>query len=277
MSMRTNHYARWGCYLSLILTSALSWFSHSALAKDGDLRPLVVYLNTSLESIPDRSRLRSLQLVVHAFYELGYSISFGFQPPKRMIESMHDGKIDVMCLRASGMEKLRENILRVPVSVHHLRLYGYIEKSRLPKSGLWRDVSVETVGLSHGAQLPERYIPEELLKRRFIRPPDSITGARLVRAGRIDMVILPEIFYHATEPVEHEVLSGLVKLEPELGSIETYCFLSRKHEHLLEPLGAALNRLKYTAPAHFDDSSYPMVISDQNMKKIPSLPYDAFQ
>lgn len=241
-------------------------------AKNVDLKPIVVYLNSSLQEIPDRTRLRSYRLIVQAFYDLGYVVEFAHQPPKRMIASLDHGIIDAICMRAAGMEKLKSKILRVPVSVHKLKLFGYVDVSKRPKSGFWRDASLESVGLSHGAQNPQRYIPEELMKKRFVRTPASITGASMVRAGRLDMMILPEILFHATEPTEKKIFSGLVKLEPELVSIDTYCFLSTLQGHLFEPLTAALKRLKLSDAWQYDDSLYPMVFSDKEVADLRDLP-----
>lgn len=275
MYNRIGHSLLWRYFIGVMIGAVLGSVPQWALSQDTPQydvpRAFTVYVNTSLENIPDPSHLRAFRLIAQAFSELGFQVDFGFQPPKRMIESLENGKIDGICLRASGMEKVKANILRIPVAIHQLKLFGYVDAAKAPKSGLWADADVTTVGLSHGAQKPERYIPQELLQRRFIRPPDSLTGARLVRAGRIDMVVLPEIFFHASEPVEYEILSGLVKLEPALGSIETYCFLNRKQYSLLEPLTEAFTRLKNEKPQQFDDGLYPMVLTEKEIKKWPPL------
>lgn len=273
MYNRIYHSSLWRYFIKVTIGAVLGSLPQWALSQNipqSDVpRPFTIYVNTSLENIPDPSHLRAFRLITQAFSDLGYRVDFGFQPPKRMIESLENGKIDGLCLRASGMEKVKANILRIPVGVHQLKLFGYVNAAKAPESGLWTDAAVTTIGLSHGAQDPGRYIPKELLQRRFIRPPDSLTGARLVSAGRIDMVVLPEIFFHASEPVEHEILSALVKLEPALGSIATYCFLNRKQYSLVEPLTQAFTRLKSEDPQQFDDGRYPMVLTESEMNTWP--------
>ncbi len=226
------------------------------------LQPLAVYLNRSLKNIPDQTRLRSLRLIVRAFAELGYAVEFAYQPSKRMIASVAQGEIGAICLRAAGMERSTASILRVPVSVHQLKLYGYVHSPAAPASGLWRDASIKSVGFSVGAQNSRGYIPHELLQKHFVRTRGSLAGARMARAGRLDMVILPEVFVHASERSEQALLSGLVRLQPEVGVIETYCFLNRAQQHLFEPLAAVLKRLKRQDPQQFDDSRYPMLLAD---------------
>lgn len=268
----------WCYYLYLISVSvglsysiALSC-SERGLAVNDAPRQIFIYLNSSLENIPDLTRLRAYRLIIQAFDELGYQVKFAYQPPKRIIQSIGAGNVEVACMRASGMENNRENIIRIPISVHQLRLYAYVDTAGVPASGLWWDASLESVALLHGAQDPKRYIPNEIMQKRIIKSPDRLTGARMVLAGRVDMVVFPEIIFHAYQASAQDVLSGLTKLEPALGLIETYCFLNRKQSHLLGPLTAILTRLKRELPVQFDDSLYPMVISDKHMSNMPSLP-----
>lgn len=236
------------------------------------LTPLKIYLNVDLQYIPDQSRIRSFRLIKQAFYELGYKVDFGYQPAKRLIESVDEGKVNVICLRSSGMENVRENILRVPVSVHQLDIYAYVEASTAPGSRQWKDMDIETLGLLYGAQDPRPYIPEPLLKKKIVRTPDRLIGAKMVRANRLDMVVFPEIIFHAHEELDAEVMSGLAKLSPALGSIESYCFLNKSHKFLYEPLTAALRRLKLTYPEQFDDKKNSFLLSDDELAKLPQMP-----
>ncbi len=234
---------------------------------DGDPRgrykaPITVFLNASLAYIPRPARLRAYLLIRQAFLDLGYAVEFDYLPPKRLIENIGIGKIDVACMRAAGMEVNNKNILRVPVSIHQLKLFAYVLASEAPESGLWKDMPIDTVGLLHGAQNAKSYIPEELMQKRIVRTPDRLTGAKMVGAGRLDVVVFPEIIFHAYDSVESAVLSRLVKLEPEIGSIETYCFINAKRRELFDRLTAALASLKARLPERFDDSRYPILISE---------------
>lgn len=234
---------------------------------DGDLSgrykaPITVFLNASLAYIPHPARLRAFLLIRQAFLDIGYAVEFDYLPPQRLIENVGIGKIDVACMRSAGLESNNKNILRVPVSVHQLKLFAYVLSSKVPNTGLWKDMPINTVGLLHGAQNAKSYIPEELMQKRIVRTPDRLTGAKMVGAGRLDVVVFPEIIFHAYDSVESAVLSRLVKLEPELGSIETYCFISAKRRDLFDPLTAALASLKDRLPERFDDSLYPMLISE---------------
>lgn len=222
---------------------------------------ITVFLNASLAYISNPARLRAYLLIRQAFDDLGYAVEFDYLPPKRLIENIGIGKIDVACIRSAGMESQNKNILRIPVSVHQLKLFAYVLSSKVPNSGLWEDMPIDTVGLLHGAQNAKSYIPEELMQKRLVRTSDRLTGAKMVAAGRLDVAVFPEIIFHAYDSVESEVLSRLVKLEPELGSIETYCFINAKRRELFDPLTAALASLKARLPERFDDSLYPMLIS----------------
>lgn len=243
-----------------------------SLADEVVQRPIVVYLYSSIRDIPDKSRVRGLRLIVQAFSELGYEVKFEHQPPKRTVTNLDQSKIDVLCLRVEGMERLNPNILRVPVSVHKMKLYGYVEPSKRPVSGLWRDASLESVSISHGAQDPSRYIPV-LLQKKLVRTQSNLTGARMAGLGRLDMAIVPEIIFHAAERKEKEVFSHLVKLEPEIASMDTYCFINALQSYLFEPLSAALRRLKLQDPWQFDDSRYPMVLTEKEMTKLRNTPH----
>ncbi len=224
--------------------------------------PVIVFLNASLAYIPHPARLRTFLLIRQAFLDLGYVVEFDYLPPKRLIENIGIGKIDVACIRGAGMESNNKNILRVPVSVHQLKLFAYVLSSKAPNSGFWKDMDIDTVGLLLGGQNAKSYIPDELMQKRLVRTPDRLTGAKMVGAGRLDMVVFPEIIFHAYDSVESEVLSRLVKLEPELGSIETYCFINAKRRDLFDPLTDALENLKARLPERFDDSLNPMLISE---------------
>ncbi len=268
-----QRFRQWWYYMGLwVLVGGLGSFSSGALAQEEPLSPVEVYLDTSLESFSDMMRVRAFRLIAQAFYELGYSVSFGFQPPRRVIQSIENGKIDVMCIRAEGVERGYSNFLRVPESVHQLSVFGYVSNARGPDSGLWRDMDVEKVGLLYGAQYAENYIPQELLQKRVVTTPDWLTAARMVHVDRVDMAAFPEIVYEAYFAGEHDTMEGLTRLEPALGTIDMYCFLSRRYQSLLEPLTAQIRRLKRDEPFQYDDSRYPVLISDQMIAGMPLVP-----
>ncbi|MFL0800631.1 MAG: hypothetical protein K6L80_09300 [Agarilytica sp.] len=239
--------------------------------ESASLIPITVFVNTDLQFIPDITRLRTYRLMIQGFHDIGYSVTFGYRPAKRLIESVDEGKVSAICLRSSGMEE-RDNILRVPESIHQLHVYGYSNPELVPESGSWRDMNVETLGLLYGAQDPRPYVPEPLLKSRIVRTPDRIIGARMALAKRLDIVAFPEIVFHAHEEFDHNVMTSLVRLTPELGSIETYCFLNVGQEHMLAPLTEAFRRLKRNDPKQYDDNRYPLLISDEDFANLPPLP-----
>ncbi len=268
-----QRFCLWWYFICLsVFVGGLSCFSGGAEAKEQSLRSIEVYLDTSLESFSDMMRVRSFRLIVQAFYELGYSVSFGFQPPRRVIHSIENGKIGVMCLRAGGVERGHSNFFRVPESVHQLSVFGYVSDTRSPDTGLWRDMNVDKVGLLYGAQYTEHYIPQELLQKRVVTTPDWLTAARMVHVDRVDMAAFPEIVYEAYFSGENETMEGLSRLEPALGKIDMYCFLNRQYQSLLEPLTAQLRRLKREEPFLYDDSRYPVLISDQMVAGMPLVP-----
>ncbi len=170
------------------------------------------------------------------------------------------------------MENVRENILRVPVSVHQLDIYGYVETTSAPQSRMWKDMDIETLGLLFGAQDPKPYIPEPLLSKKIVRTPDRLIGAKMVRAQRLDMVVFPEIIFHAHEVIDAEVMSGLTKLTPALGSIESYCFLNKNYAFLQTPLTQTFRRLKQNYPEQFDDKKHSFLITDEEYARLPSMP-----
>lgn len=262
-----KNYGPW--LLAFSLSICLSGLT---LAQQSDNQPIKVYLNTSLENIQNPARIRSYRLIIQAFSDLGYTVQFSYLPPKRQVASVREGKADVICLRAEGLEKIQSNTLIIPVVVHHLRTHGYVKQAKAPQSGLWQDMRVETLGLLFGGRLAERYVPKELLQKRIMRTTDRLTSAKMVNAGRLDMMVFPEIIYHAYNSVESETLAGLQKLQPSFGYIDTYCFLNAKQRHLLVPLTSAFNRLKREQPEQFDDSRFPFLISPKEMTNMPSLP-----
>ncbi len=245
--------------------------SASSAETSAPLTPITVFVNTDLQFIPDITRLRSYRLMIQGFHDIGYAVTFGYRPAKRLIESVDEGKVTAICLRSSGMEE-RDNILRVPESIHQMDIYGYTNPESLPASGSWRDMDVETLGLLYGAQDPRPYVPEALLKSRIVRTPDRIIGARMALAKRLDIVAFPEIVFHAHEEVDQDVMSNLVKLKPVFGSIEAYCFLNVGQKHMLAPLTEAFRRLKRQDPKQYDDSRYPLLISEPEFARLPALP-----
>ncbi|MFL0803820.1 MAG: hypothetical protein K6L81_08880 [Agarilytica sp.] len=262
----------WYFILLSVFLGGLGCLSSAVQAQEQPLRQIEVYLDTSLESFSDMMRVRSFRLIAQSFYELGYSVSFGFQPPRRVIHSIENGKVGVMCLRAAGVEQGYSNFFRVPESVHQLSVFAYVSDTRGPDSGQWRDMDVEKVGLLYGAQYTENYIPQELLQKRVVTTPDWLTAARMVHVDRVDMAAFPEIVYEAYFAGENETMEGLTRLEPALGTIDMYCFLHQRYQSLLKPLTAQIRRLKRASPFLYDDSRYPVLISDHMIAGMPIVP-----
>lgn len=258
--------------LYLVVLTLGVCFANWTIADSEIKKPITIYLNSSLVHVPRPEKIRAYRLIVQGFYDVGYEVSFSYLPPQRQIANVDDGQAGAICLRATGLEKESSSTLLIPVAVHYLQTYSYVSAKSAPVSGLWRDMEIDTLALLFGARLSERYVPKELLETHIVRTPDRLTSAKMVSVGRIDMVVFPEIVFHAYQSAAPKVISGLARLMPKLGFIETYCFLNEKYKDLVEPLGRSFKKLKQENPLQFDDKIFSFLISEDDMKKMPVLP-----
>ncbi len=250
--------------VGLISSAESCW----AEAKAEPLKILKLSVNTTAKNLKSLERIRAYRLLDSALSELGYKIELDYVPPKRAIQQVHQGYSDGLFLRVAGVERQHANIIKVPSVAHNMRIYTYASKNNFPASGALKDLGVGSVALLRGIYPPEHYLPGWLLEREKVWVTTFENGAKMAAAGRVKVVVLPELIFNSIKFSDPDVAEKLRPIRSEVVSIPNYCFLNIKYKKLIPKLASIMERLKSEDPFQFDDAIFPSVLTDKDISLI---------
>lgn len=179
------------------------------------------------------------ELYKQAFFRLGYDFEMLQRPLKRAIVDLARGAADGDCGRVDTLNELlqHDTFIRVNTQVARINtgIWTYnpsiqsIVESDLA-SGAYR------VGVMRGSHL----LREKLisLSIEFEELDSPVMGLKMLYAGRIDLLIAPNIGMDATLELESDIQSP--KHVGNLLTLDIYPYLNERHKHLADPLAAAL-------------------------------------
>lgn len=185
-------------------------------------------------------------LYTEAFQRLGYDFRLIAMPPARALIESNAGNVDGETSRIHDLNKENRypNLIRVEEPIAEMSLTVYSIES-LPRVNSWQDfgqVHLPTCYI-RGEKIAEYGVRERIDATYCREAENTLQAIRLLTANRIKTVItLPKLF----EPVivQQEFKNANIRAIGQLGSIEFFPYLHKKHRDLVVELAVVLRQMK---------------------------------
>lgn len=236
------------CPLQLWLFVALSWPCQAIGQAEEDakdprgLQQLVFtvdsfYAQPIYEQHPARDRMRV------ALATLGYRYSLRYIKGPRTLTIANNGEADGEFARNRDYTDEFPNLVFVPTPVNAVHTLVITRAELTDHERAWQRLMPRNRVVISGSRVG-RSVPEQFAALPTLSADNYDQALKLVASGRADMVIIPANFDFLTQQPDGQP-SNLVALQPQLEEEAAYMHLHKRHRHLVEPLAAALEKLKY--------------------------------
>ena len=168
-----------------------------------------------------------------AYERIGIKLEIFSLPRKRALIAADRGDFDGVVARAAIITRDYKNLLRVPTPVAYLRIRAYGRQGAKKIASL-DELESYRIGILRGVPLLEQ--KTSALNRFAANTPSQLM--HMLRAGRIDAVLLAERVAESTIAKEH--LHGIAAISGVLAEAPLYHFLNRRHNALLPAIDRAL-------------------------------------
>lgn len=212
-----------------------------------------LYLNiATIDSRP----ISNDRLLYNAFQEVGYQASFTTTFMQACYEMTNTGVTDGVVASTPDIEKIYDNLIKVPVLLEKAYLYAFIRED----SGLviddWDDLKGRTVGIDTQRPFTLSQIPKSAIV------VEKETAAQVME-GLVNREYDVAVFISR----EHETLrldEGIV-YAGMLSELQDYLYLNKKHMHLVSSLTTVLDEM--FADGRGEDILNDIDIPNENRKK----------
>lgn len=225
-----------GWLLSVLLSGALQ----VALAAESLPKLLYIAMPQQLEA-----QHPALQLVQHAYQNLGIATQMEAMPLERIRRELTQGRLDAHLAAAATLADVMPDLIRLDVPVYQLELaiFARVDRAQFASVALMKQQQV--------AYLQGMHMVEVLLKKQGVRQLNAVMSLSQVllglQKGRYDSAILPR--REAETVLKQLKLTQVVLYPPILKTIPLYHYLHRRHQLLVQPLTAELRRLTGGQPS----------------------------
>jgi len=197
------------------------------------------------------------RVAIEAFRRVGVSACIEALPCERSLLNADMGVTDGDILRVPGVVTGKyPNLLVVPEVLYALPISGFYSRPALQVKGLG-DLAKLRVGYVLGWKiLDEQVRAAEILR---VRGPDELFP--LLLEDKADIVIYERIT--GLHMLKEQGLTGIRALDPVLLHTPQHLVLHRRHQHLAEPLAAAIRAIKADGSyaAAFRQAGYPVPVT----------------
>ena len=201
----------------------------------------ILHVNTSspwpLSSDPPGRGIFDL-LVTEATHRVGLEVVFDAVPAERSIRNVSAGLADGDGPRIREMDSLYPNLVRVPEALLNFEFVAFSRDAGISTDS-WSDLWPYHVAAPRGWKILEINLEASLSLTTTRTVADSFA---VLDAGRVDVVVGERRIGESL--LQSMGLEDVFVLEPPVDSREVFLFLNARHQHLIEPIAAALHQMK---------------------------------
>ena len=174
-------------------------------------------------------RLSVSELVMREVYrKLDIEMKLDRHPGNRVLSLANSGKVDGVLLRATVIESLARNLVKIPTPIAHIRYTAYTKKSKAFTVNGWDSLKPYKIGILRGIKQNEERTKH--LNREIITTYPSLF--KMLYLERVEVAVFTELdgLYALKKLNLH---NDIINLSPPLEVVPSYHFLHKKHSKLI--------------------------------------------
>lgn len=206
---------------------------HNATTSVAELQPLIVAssANSSAMTRMIEQRLKN------AYQALGYQLKVQYLPAGRSLMMSNKGDFDGELFRIQSISQQYPNLLMVPVVLTHLELFAFVHQPSAIDFQHWQHNKKLRIGYVRGFKMAEHYP----CSGQKVAVTTTAQAVAMLEQGKVDLLLDDLASVIQVHGALHTT-SWLHQLPTVLSRQGLYHFLHKKHQALLLPLAAELQK-----------------------------------
>ena len=178
--------------------------------------------------------------VQQAYQNIGLQMQLETRPLERLqLEAARGVLLDGNLAAAATLQQVIPQLIRIPVQVYQLELTAFVRASWL-KPTHWADLQMMRVTYMAGMLSVEARLQQHQIKAATV----ALTleqALQYVAKGRVDVAVLPKA--EAEYVLQQMKVQQVQAVQPALELLPMYHYIHQKHQALVGPLTAQLEKL----------------------------------
>ena len=178
--------------------------------------------------------------VQQAYQNIGLQMQLETMPLERLqLEAARGVLLDGNLAAAATLQQVIPQLIRIPVQVYQLELTAFVRTSWL-KPTHWADLQMMRVTYMAGMLSVEARLQQHQIKAATV----ALTleqALQYVAKGRVDVAVLPKA--EAEYVLQQMKVRQVLAVQPALELLPMYHYIHQKHQALVGPLTAQLEKL----------------------------------
>ncbi len=178
--------------------------------------------------------------VQQAYQNIGLQMQLETMPLERLqLEAARGVLLDGNLAAAATLQQVIPQLIRIPVQVYQLELTAFVRTSWL-KPTHWADLQMMRVTYMAGMLSVEARLQQHQIKAATV----ALTleqALQYVAKGRVDVAVLPKA--EAEYVLQQMKVRQVQAVQPALELLPMYHYIHQKHQALVGPLTAQLEKL----------------------------------
>ena len=178
--------------------------------------------------------------VQQAYQNIGLQMQLETMPLERLqLEAARGVLLDGNLAAAANLQQVIPQLIRIPVQVYQLELTAFVRTSWL-KPTHWADLQMMRVTYMAGMLSVEARLQQHQIKAATV----ALTleqALQYVAKGRVDVAVLPKA--EAEYVLQQMKVQQVQAVQPALELLPMYHYIHQKHQALVGPLTAQLEKL----------------------------------
>lgn len=204
------------------------------------LKPIIVASSVNQSALTRMIESR----LAKAYLALGFQLKVQYLPAGRSLLMSNKGEFDGELFRIQSVASHYPNLRLVPVPLTSVELYAFVRPAFVADSQQWQQNAKLRIGYVRGFKMAEQY----LFKGSRVPVTTTRQAIRMLNQGKVDLV-LDDV--ESVLQVQQDLTGTEIRRLPQvLSSDKLFHFVHKKHQALLEPLTAELQKTATTVSAH---------------------------
>lgn len=214
--------------------------SNTSRQQQQPLTPIIVASSVNQSALTRMIESR----LAKAYLALGFQLKVQYLPAGRSLLMSNKGEFDGELFRIQSVASHYPNLRLVPVPLTSVELYAFVRPALVADSQQWQQNAKLRIGYVRGFKLAEQY------QFKGSRVPVTTTrqAIRMLSQGKVDLVLDD---MESVLQVQQDLTGSEIRRLPQvLSSDELFHFVHKKHQALLGPLTAELQKTAPTVNVH---------------------------
>ena len=172
-----------------------------------------------------------------AYKQIGIGLTITYLPAQRALIESNEGIVDGEVHRILGIEKKYPNLIRIPVSIWHMKGVVFTKNVTFEVKG-WQSLEPYRIGTLRGV----KFVENNTQGMNRLRVRDYTQLFLMLADNRLDIVVLAQL--SGLKALKATKAEGIRILSPPLTVLKLYHYLHRKNLHLIPEITKALKEME---------------------------------